>query len=242
MGDFEITPREILASITIIAVMIVVGMVIGNNIDNHILDQNEEYNRAIKIKHDDVFQYGMETNVGNAFVYGKLQPVDTVTYREIGGKYYYIEKIKERYTRHEKEVTETDRKGRKHTRIKVWYSWDKVSSDDKTCKNIIFAGKKFKSDKISFIDDSYIRTIYKWSKVRYKYYGMKAKPIKGTVYTKLKNNTISECKLHRSGLKSTVEQYKEESGSAKFLFWIAWMVFIGVVVYGFYYIDNDWLE
>lgn len=242
MNDFEITPREILASITIIAVMLVWGMVISNSIDNHILDQNEEYNRAIKIKNDDVFKYSMETNVGNAFVYGKLKPVDTVTYKEIVGKYYYIKKIKEIYTRHEKKITETDRRGRKHTRIKVWYSWDEVARDDKTCKSIIFAGRKFNTNKISFIDDSYIRTIYKWSKVRYKYYGMKANPIKGTIYTKLKNNTISKCTFHRSNLKNTVEQYKADSRFAKFLFWIAWLVFIGVVVFGFYYIDNDWLE
>lgn len=242
MNDFEITPREILASITIIAVMLVWGMVLSNSIDNHVLDQNEEYNRAIKIKNNDVFKYSMETNVGNAFVYGKLQPVDTVTYKEIGGKYYYIKKIKERYTRHEKRITETDRKGRKHTRIKVWHSWDEVARDDKTCKSIVFAGRKFNTNKISFIDNSYIRTIYKWSKVRYKYYGMKAKPVKGTIYTKLKNNTISKCKFHRSNLKNTIEQYKADSRLAKFLFWITWLVFIGVVVFGFYYIDNDWLE
>ena len=29
----------------------------------------------------------MRTNVGNAFVYGDLKAVDTVTYPEIGGEY-----------------------------------------------------------------------------------------------------------------------------------------------------------
>lgn len=41
-----------------------------------------------------MFQYGMDTNVGNAFVYGDLKAVDTVTYPEIGGEYMYVEKLK----------------------------------------------------------------------------------------------------------------------------------------------------
>lgn len=41
-----------------------------------------------------MFQYGKDTNVGNAFVYGDLKAVDTVTYPEIGGEYMYVEKSK----------------------------------------------------------------------------------------------------------------------------------------------------
>lgn len=26
------------------------------------------------------------------------------------------------------------------------------------------------------------------------------------------------------------------------IFWMVWIVVIGAVVYGFYYLDNDWLE
>ena len=51
-----------------------------------------------------MFQYGMDTNVGNAFVYGDLKAVDTVTYPEISGEYMYVEKVKERYTKHTRRV------------------------------------------------------------------------------------------------------------------------------------------
>ena len=39
-GDFEITKREILASISIIAVMLLIGFVISGKISNYILDRN----------------------------------------------------------------------------------------------------------------------------------------------------------------------------------------------------------
>lgn len=33
-----------------------------------------------------------------------------------------------------------------------------------------------------------------------------------------------------------------ESDFALWLFWIVWIILIGVCVYGFYYLDNEWLE
>ena len=85
-GDFEITKREIIASISIITVMILIGVLISSKISEHQMDKNEIYNKAVKIENTDLFWYGMDTNVGNAFVYGDLEAVDTVTYPEIGGK------------------------------------------------------------------------------------------------------------------------------------------------------------
>lgn len=90
---FEITLREIIASVVIVGLMFLIGFTISGKIDNYIMDQNEEHNRAAKIESNDMFQYGMETDLGNAFVYGKIKPVDTVTYKMIGGKYYSIKKL-----------------------------------------------------------------------------------------------------------------------------------------------------
>ena len=90
--DFEITKREILASVSIIAIMLLIGTLLSAKISNWQMDRNEKYNKAVKIENNtDLFRYGMDTNVGNAFVYGELKAVDTVTYPEIGGKYMYVE-------------------------------------------------------------------------------------------------------------------------------------------------------
>lgn len=126
-GDFEITKREILASISIIAVLLFIGFIISGKISDHLMDKNEKYNKAVKIEDQELFEYGMRTDIGNAFVYGNLEAVDTVTYPEIGGKYMYVRKVEEHYTRHTRKVAHTRTvNGKSHTyyTTEVYWSWD----------------------------------------------------------------------------------------------------------------------
>lgn len=243
-GDFEITRREILASISIIAVMLLIGVLISGKISEHHMDQNEIYNKAVKIESADLFQYGMDTNVGNAFVYGDLMAVDTVTYPEIGGEYMHVEKIKEKYTKHTRTVTYTTGSGktkRTHTKTETYWTWDRVGSEDLTCKEISFCGVTFNSDKIDIPDTDYIDTIKETSHIRYKYYGTGTK-YTGTIFTDLKNKTISDNTnfYNNKNIEETVEYL--ESGGWVIIFWIFWIILIGGCVFGFYYVDNKWLE
>ena len=123
-GEFKITKREIFASISIVAVMFLFGVLISGKISEVQMDENEVYNKAVKIDSMDLFQHGMDTNVGNAFVYGDLEAVDTVTYPEIGGEYIFVEKIEKRYEKHEREVTKEDSDGNKYTETEESYEWD----------------------------------------------------------------------------------------------------------------------
>ena len=92
--NFEITAREIIASIVIIFIMLLIGVTISNKMQESRLDRNEIYNKAVKIETSELFQYGMRTNVGSAFVSGTLEAVDPVSYPEIEGEYLYLEKVK----------------------------------------------------------------------------------------------------------------------------------------------------
>lgn len=239
-GDFEITKREILASISIIAVMLLIGVLISGKISEHQLDANEVYNKAVKIDNADLFQYGMDTNVGNAFVYGDLVAVDTVTYPEIGGEYMYIEKVKERYTKHTRTVTYKDSEGKTHKKKETYWTWDRVDSEEKKCQQISFCGIIFSNNKIDLPSTNYIDTIKESSHIRYKYYGVGTKYI-GTIFTDLRNQTISEnTKFYvDKNIEETVEHL--EAGGV-IIFWIFWIVLIGGCVFGFYYLDNKWLE
>lgn len=239
--DFEITKREILASISIIAVMLLIGVLISSKISEHQLDANEIYNKAVKIDNTDLFQYGMDTNVGDAFVYGDLVAVDTVTYPEIGGEYMYIEKVKEKYTRHTRTVTYKDSNGKTHTKKETYWTWDRVSSEDKRCDKISFCGITFDSNKIDLPNTDYIDTIKESSHIRYKYYGVDTN-YTGTIFTDLRNQTISDnTKFYKDkNIEETVKQL--ESGGGVVLFWIFWIVLICGCVFGFYYAENKWLE
>lgn len=239
-GDFEITYREILASISIIAVMLLIGFVISGKISQIQDDKNAKYNKAVKIESTDLFRYGMDTNVGNAFVYGELKAVDTVTYPEIGGEYMYVEKIEEHYNRHTRTYTTTDGKG--HTRIhtEVYWSWDYAGSEDMQCKEVLFCGVVFDSNKIKPPSADYIDTIKESGYVRYKYYGTNIE-YKGTIFTELKDKTISDSThFYEMSIKETKDKLERNIGVV--IFWIVWIIVMVLAVFGFYYIDNEWLE
>lgn len=238
--DFEITKREIIASISIIAIMLLIGALISSKISDWQINQNDKYNKAVKIESTDLFQYGMETNVGNAFVYGELKAVDTVTYPEIGGKYIYVKKVKEKYTRHTRRVAHKSGKTTYYTTETYW-TWDYAGEESKKVKRINFCGIDFKSNKIVLPDDKYIDTINESSHIRYKYYGVGTK-YKGTIFTSLKDKTISDKSVfyNNKDINATLEHL--ESDMLLILFRIGWILLTGLAVFGFYYLDNDWLE
>jgi hypothetical protein len=244
-GDFSISKREILISIAIIAVMIVFGLMIHGSIEDSIMLKNQEYNLALQIDNNkDMFQYGMQTNVGNAYVYGTLKCLDPVTFEEIGGEYSAVEKVKERYTRHTRLVTETytDAKGNVHTRTKeeVYWTWDAIDRWNKRSTKISFVDVEFDYGMINFPSASHIKTIKESSKIRYVYYGA---PIEstGTLYTRLENNTINESSFHRNWTIEQTHKHHTSSGALVW-FWIGWTLLTGLLVFGFVYIDNHWLE
>ena len=240
-GDFEITKREILASVSIIAIMLLIGTLLSAKISNWQMDRNEKYNKAVKIENNtDLFRYGMDTNVGNAFVYGELKAVDTVTYPEIGGKYMYVEKVKEKHTKHTRRVKH---KSGDHTyyTTETYWTWDRVGSEDKECKEISFCGIKFPIKKIDYPSPDYIKTIKESYYIRHKYYGTATK-YKGTIFTVLKNKTIEDGSSFYEDSKIPEVIDRLESGIWNIVFWIFWILLTGLAVFGFYYLDNEWLE
>lgn len=240
----EITKREIIASIVIISILLIIGFFISESITNSQNDKDSEYIKATHIEDQELFQYGMDTNIGNTFVYGDLIAVDTVSYPEIEGEYMHVEKIKEKYTRHTRTVTKTktvNGKTKTYTETEVYWSWDMVNSEDKTCKEITFCGITFPTSKIQIPSAECIDSIKESSHIRYKYYGTPVKHT-GTIYTYLSDGTIPvNTEFHENmSIDELLNRYTSHVGNI--VFWIVWIIFIAFVVYGFYYLENNWLE
>lgn len=239
---YEITKREILVSVIIISIMLLIGVIIHGNINDALMLKYQEYDTALQIDNDsELFIYGMKTNVGNAFVYGDLKAVDTVTYPEIGGEYSYVEKVKEEYTRHTRTVNIYDDDGNLiGTKEEEYWTWDRVDSWSKHSEKISFLDVEFNYGTINFPYSSYIATRNESSRIRYKYYGAPTR-CTGTIYTILKNNTINDTSFYNN---HTIDEAIKnlESGFEIFLFWLFWTLITCGCVYGFYYLDNWWLE
>lgn len=237
----EITKREILASITIIALMLLIGILLQGQLVELKMDANEKYNKAVKIESQELFRYGMDTNVGYAFVYGDLIALDPVSYPEIEGEYLSIEKVKERYTMHTRTVTTTVN-GKTETETETYWTWDVVGRENKQAKRVEFKGIEFDSNKFNLPSESYLTTIKTSSHVRYKYY-VSSTEHTGTIFGYLANKDIEGTGVaFYDGL--TIEETTEMLDSNVYLiiFWMFWIVLTGFAVYFFYYAENRWLH
>lgn len=165
----------------------------------------------------------------------------TEAYPEINGEYMYIEKIEEHYNMHTRTVTTTDSKGKTHTKTETYWSWDYAGSEEQRCSEITFLGHIFPSNKVEFPSTEHIDTIKESSHVRHKYYGVDTEYI-GTIFTELRDKTISDNSsfYENSTIEETVDYL--ESDWELWLFWVIWIIVIGLCVFGFYYIDNEWIE
>lgn len=85
-----------------------------------------------------------------------------------------------------------------------------------------------------------IDTIYKGFDTRYIYRGSSIEHT-GTIYTNLQDGTIGKCHLYEDRtIQEVLESKNKDFG--QIIFWILWILFIVVVTYGFYYLDNSWLR
>lgn len=242
----EITKREIIISIAIVAIMMLFGFMISDSISDARLDKLQEYNTALKIpdNNTELFQYALDTDVGNTFVEGKLKFLDPVSIEDIDGQYSYISRELEKYTRHTRTVTETyyvDGKAKTRTKTETYWTWDHVETDEWESKQINFNGVDFPIDKIEIPGTRHHSTVGCGYHLRYVYY-VRDLEWQGTLYAKIKDHTFENTADFRAD--TDIEQMLEYYTVFNWLwlFWPFWIILTGGLVYGFYYIDNNWLE
>lgn len=237
----EITKRELVASISIVAIFLIIGILISGKLNEAVMDANEKYYKALKVDTKEMFQYGMDTSIGNAFVHGDFEAVDTVSYPEIDGEYLYIKKVKEKYTRHTRTVVTTIN-GKTSTRTETYWTWDIVGTESEQSKEVSLLGIDFNTSQFDIPHGDYITTIKESSHIRYKYYGYPAKS-NVTIFTSLKDGNIGQSNIpiyKDLNIEQTIQRLEQNFGMA--IFWMAWLGLTALVVLGFYYLENDWLN
>lgn len=246
MNEFEIKPREILVSIGIVAVMVALGVAIHHSILTGVQRDIERYTTAVQISDPKQFRYGMDTDFGNALVYGTFEAIDPASYPEVDGRYIYIQKTEERYTRHTRTVTERDAQGRTHTRTEVYYTWDYAGSEARTCTEVRFLSEVFGVEKFQYTlhpiylnRDRYLTE----GKVRWYYDGVPA-TFDATIHTDLRNGTIPDApEMFVDNSPEEVVAYKLKYQNAPLIvFWIFWLTTTGGGVFAFIYAENNWLD
>ena len=163
----EVTKREIAFSIAIICLLMVVGIILSGMISDYLMEKFQEYNTALQIDNDtELFQYGMRTNIGNAFVYGELAAVDPVSVPQVKGVYGSITKETQEYTEHTRIVTKTrevNGKTETYTETETYWSWDTIKTEQSHATTISFLGVNFPYGTIDYCPEEYISTEFRFS-------------------------------------------------------------------------------
>lgn len=240
----KVTKREVIFSIVIVSVMLIFGIMLSDKINDSLMNKYEQYNTALQIQDDaELFKYGMRTNVGNAFVHGDLAAVGSVSYPDVEGQYGSMTKVTERYTMHTRTVTKTrtvNGKTQTYTEIEHYWTWDAINREHIHVNAITFLGVEFPYGKIDYFPENHIDTIKLSHDLRDVYYGSDLS-YTGTIYTVLTDNTISNTTFYANRtIEETIDSL--EVKWQLIVFWVVWVLLIGGSVYGFYYIDNRWLE
>lgn len=216
--------------------MFIIGFYISGEIRLNLLEKYQEYDTAVQIDSEDIFRYGMETDIGKAFVYGNLKTIDPVTFSEIGGEYIYIKKEEQEYTKHVRTVEDEDGNDEEEE----YWTWDTMRTETRHATKIMFLNVEFSYNDIPVQTNNQIATLKTGDNKRNVYYG-NVSELQGTIYTTLKNNTISDTSFYENQtISHTIENL--ESGYQLWIFWIIWILLTAGAVVGFYYLENRWLD
>lgn len=258
--DFRITKREIMFGIIIFFIMLFIGGFICNIIDDNITIRNQKYLSSIKIN-DNARQlrYGMDTNVGNAIVYGDMKAIDPVSMDDVTGEYMYIKRIKERYTAHTRTVTYTSN-GKTHTRVEVYYTWDAVDSWKSVVDEVYYVGNRFKFSLFNYHDTDVLRLnnsnianksrwyktdstyLYETSSVRY-YFSVIPDTVSGTTFAHLDNGTMNDVSfVANKNIDEFINSAVKDEMIYDVIFWIAWLFLTAALIFVFCIFENKWLE
>ena len=246
-GDFKVTKREMLVCIAITLLLIGMGFVINASIQNSIYEENEKYYKALKIdNNNEQFAYVIKTNIGYILAQGRVEAVNGVSIKDIEGEYFKIKKVKEKYTKHTRQVSHTRTKSDGKTEIyyttEEYWTWDYAGEEELHTEKFKFLGLEFDYGTINFNNEEYKETIKVDYYTRYKYY-ITPFEFEGTLFTYIQNNNITQNKFYTEDTIENIIKFKQkEADEWNIGFWIIWIILILGIDFTYIYFENDYLE
>lgn len=264
----NITKREVLVSVIIVAIMMTIGFFIISAITDGIADENEDYYKAVKITDAGQFQYAFKTAIGNALAQGEITAITPVTIPEISGEYYYIKKMEQRYSMLTRTDITVDADGNTHTTFVTYYDWTAADSNEFASEQFEFMGVALENSlqgvpesradlsKLA-VNAENVRENYLYEDsssfaslgdIRYYYYII-PKSFNVTVEAKIGREELSSfngsstIKVHyQDTISDVMSRLESKEKTATVIFWTLWVLLIGGAVGGFFYFENRWLE
>lgn len=234
-----ITKREVIFSIIIVSVMLVVGFILSDKLAMKQRDKNLRYSTAVQISSNDLWKHAVETEIGHTLAYGTVEAVGPIRMGSVPAS-LAIERQLEKHQMHTRTVSYTVN-GKVHHRTETYWSWDYQHSDYFYADAATFLGRRMKAEFwASLIPKSYYSTEGCGHNLRYVYYRTPLKT-SGTLYTNVANGFYNDAEFKED---VDIEHALDEFLIGWYVpcFWALWAALIIAAVFGFYYLDNRWLE
>lgn len=240
----EITFREVIVSFAIIIVSLIVGFIVATKIHDYITTRNDVYFKAVKIEKDpQLFNYAISTELGDVLSRGEFKADKPVSDPLIKGEYSAILRVEERYTQHTRQVSYKCGK-RTCWRTETYWTWDEVDRERFLTPTLSYLGQTIKSGSLKELQDNYGggKTVDTGFHERMIFYTIPTE-FNGALFASTKGKRLSGHELYYGHtVKSVVEKREKEADKSTVLFWVLWILFVIVSVFGFYYLENEWLN
>lgn len=144
-------PKRILV-VVLALILIVLGVLgIKQLADDAGYKKQARYTTAIKAEDGERFNYAVDSQQGNLLVHGEFSTKNEnlVKFDEMTQAFTYVERVKQHYTRHTQTYPcGTSKAPRTCTR--VYYSWDRVASDEKFAPQIELYGRTYNANQFRY--------------------------------------------------------------------------------------------
>lgn len=245
-GGWDLTLRELIFSVLILGGLFTIGFFVSGIIEQNVNDAKLRYNQAVALHSDDEFKHALSTDVGHVFAHGTLVADQPVRNEHLDGEWLYVGVAHQKYQMHTRRVayTVTDSKGRPHTRYRTetYWSWDTVGRSSSHSPTVTYCGVQFDYGKFDYgcmpKETSKHSTGFHQRDV----VTVVPKTFNATVFAEAKSNDLVGQNIMLVTM--SIEEYREDltTSHAVMIFWILWSVFSLIALFGFYAIENDWLE
>lgn len=246
-GDFQITKREILVSLIILFIGIALGFCLLTGIADSVDAANEKYFKSLKIDNNaEIFNYGFNTKIGYMLSTGVAKIIDPVSIPDIDGQYAEIRKVEEEYTRHTRQVAKTkvvNGKTITYYETEVYYTWDWEDEWNWKSTKFIFLEKEFDYKYLDpYTYQKELKIIKQDSNTRFVYYIVPLEHY-GSIFLDAQGDKFFEFNFFKGSSYTEVIAAKEMEGtSTAITFWILWIFLVLLIIFGYVYMDNQYLE
>lgn len=239
---WDITLCELIFSFFIVGILTTAGFFIADRMEKSISDSTLKYRQAVQITATNEFKHAVRTQVGPVFVEGRFAAVDPVSVEHLNGEWLSVTEVDERYTKHTQVRLVPTSNGQTTPQTYTYWTWDPIDSRISHAENIVFCGVDMPYSALDYpVMPVEQYTVSLGLNLR-RVFTCIPSEMTGVLFGDFcSSNTPAQAKFY--GGKTLQSVYESLTTSHAILyFWLAWTVFIIVIVLVFLYIDNNWLE